>query len=440
MGRRLTDATRLSLQRKNLIADWDTEKNTKSPHEFSYASNVKVYWCCQKCSHRWLAAINNRSAGRGCPACGKRTVSDQNRLTLMRPNLAAEWDAERNVKSAADVSYKSHLLAHWCCAVCSHRWQSRVGSRSGGYEVGCPACSGRVVTDSNRLSLLKPELVADWDNEKNLGTPADFAVFSNTIVHWKCRECDCCWSSTVNNRSHGNGCPGCAAKRRFCGTSLVEVAIAAELVHVFSLDDVDSTRTTMPVATANSSADVIDARYGTNFARTKLRPDIVLPGIFEDSTCAFVVEWDGSFWHNDEAHKNRDRAKTEHLTALGHVVVRLREAPLEALTPHCVLVAATVHNSDVRVKAAVDAALRHLQERHGDEMSQPRLTKRARRSIVEYLASTHTQNQAAAAQYWKDSAPTSSTQATLDTFLVQTPVVDSSSSSSSSSGALTTLF
>ena len=211
----------------------------------------------------------------------------------------------------------------------------------------------------------------------------------------------------INSRSSGASCPECAARILGSGTSRIEVAIAAEFAHIFgdgTLASVHGTR----LATSHVS---IDALYATSFVRNNLRPDIAARGVFDDDDSLLVVEWDGAYMHASDDKQRRDRSKTAHLEALGHVVARLREAPLAALTPACVCVAATSHTSEARIKAAVDAALRHVRSRYGTL-----LTKRAARAISEYFASAQPQNQAAAVAYWAGTAA-STAQTTLDTFL-----------------------
>ena len=56
-----------------LIKEWDYDKNDKSPEEYSYGSGKKVWWKCDL-GHTWLAIINDRTNGKGCPICSGRKV------------------------------------------------------------------------------------------------------------------------------------------------------------------------------------------------------------------------------------------------------------------------------------------------------------------------------------------------------------------------------
>jgi hypothetical protein len=67
-----------------------------------------------------------------------------------------------------------------------------------------------------------------------------------------------------------------------------------------------------------------------------------------------VVEFDGSYWHHGAEHK--DATKTARLIIAGHRVIRIRESPLTALTPHDVLVPANqaAHLTAISVLEAAD--------------------------------------------------------------------------------------
>ncbi len=54
-----------------LVKEWHPIKNGKlTPAMVTTGSNKKVWWRC-KYGHDWLATINNRNIGRGCPICKK---------------------------------------------------------------------------------------------------------------------------------------------------------------------------------------------------------------------------------------------------------------------------------------------------------------------------------------------------------------------------------
>ena len=58
-----------------LQEEWDFERNTKQPKEYTGGSSAVVWWNCKK-GHHWKAAISDRSRGYNCPECSEeRRVS-----------------------------------------------------------------------------------------------------------------------------------------------------------------------------------------------------------------------------------------------------------------------------------------------------------------------------------------------------------------------------
>lgn len=80
------------------IADeWDYEKNSGlKPEDFTAASNKKVWWNCRR-GHSWLAMINKRKCGRGCPYCaGRKLLVGFNDLVTTHSLIAVQWDYNKN--------------------------------------------------------------------------------------------------------------------------------------------------------------------------------------------------------------------------------------------------------------------------------------------------------------------------------------------------------
>ncbi len=65
------------------------------------------------------------------------------------------------------------------------------------------------------VSVVKPELLRDWDKEKNKDlNPAYLPAGINLKVHWICHVCGHEWMSRVVDRVRGQGCPECGIKKR----------------------------------------------------------------------------------------------------------------------------------------------------------------------------------------------------------------------------------
>ena len=132
------------IQNERLMSEWNYEKNLNvTPEMVSQKSNQKVWWRCKSCGYEWLAAVNNRAAGRGCPCCSNKTVVEGvNDIATTKPTLAAEWHPTKNGDlSPQQVTIGSGRKVWWLCPN-GHEYQAKIMDR--GHGTNCPICiSGR---------------------------------------------------------------------------------------------------------------------------------------------------------------------------------------------------------------------------------------------------------------------------------------------------------
>jgi very-short-patch-repair endonuclease len=58
---------------KELLCEWDYEKNDINPNQISFGSNRYAHWKCKK-GHEWKTTIQQRCSGKtGCPLCVNKT-------------------------------------------------------------------------------------------------------------------------------------------------------------------------------------------------------------------------------------------------------------------------------------------------------------------------------------------------------------------------------
>ncbi len=122
-----------------LAKQWHYQKNgTLTPFMVSSGSSQSVWWKCEK-GHEWKAVIASRNKGVGCPYCaGKKVSKGFNDLQTVNPDLAKEWNYEKNDGLApSDVLPNSHKKVWWRCKN-GHEWQAIIGNRHRGK--GCPEC------------------------------------------------------------------------------------------------------------------------------------------------------------------------------------------------------------------------------------------------------------------------------------------------------------
>ncbi len=200
-----------------LAKEWNYEKNNElTPTDVLPGSHKKVWWKCYK-EHEWQATINDRNNGRGCPYCaGKKISKGYNDLQTLNPNLAKEWNYEKNDGlTPANVTSGSNKKVWWRCSK-GHEWQASINNRN--KEIGCPYCAGQKVLEGyNDLQTVNPALAKEWNYEKNGRlTPSSITANSGQKVWWKCQEKHE-WQAVVSDRNKGKGCPYCSGRYAVTG-------------------------------------------------------------------------------------------------------------------------------------------------------------------------------------------------------------------------------
>jgi hypothetical protein len=117
-----------------------------------------------------MATINNRARnGSGCPYCGgSRATPGESDLATLHPDLAAEWDYERNGKLTPETIGARTTKRVWWAGRCGHNWQSAIANRTKG-GTGCPYCAGkRALPGVTDLATLRPDLAAQWHHSNEL--------------------------------------------------------------------------------------------------------------------------------------------------------------------------------------------------------------------------------------------------------------------------------
>lgn len=167
--------------------------------------------------------IADRSEGSGCPDCSKlkaaytrsqQIIIKNGSLLDINSQLASEWNYEKNIDILPTTVSTHSNKKVWWKGSCGHEWEAIINNRSKGQ--GCPYCSHvRLLTGFNDTQTLFPELVKEWNYDKN-GNLKPTMVIAGTRkkVWWKCSKCDTEWMASVDRRSRGGGCPACSHKEK----------------------------------------------------------------------------------------------------------------------------------------------------------------------------------------------------------------------------------
>lgn len=224
-----------------LAAEWHPTRNGDlKSKDVSSGSTKKIWWLCTEdkscdCEHSWESTVYARSKGSGCPFHCNRQVCIHDSIATTHPELAAEWDDNRNgTLKPSEVSYGSEIQVWWLCKQsrmetcgCEHSWQTTVFHRTGKEKTNCPFHARQMSCRHMSIVYTHPEIAAEWDLAKNGNMkPEFFLEGSHRKAWWLCKRdkiCDCphSWCVTIKNRTgDGDGCPFHSNKQICSHTSL----------------------------------------------------------------------------------------------------------------------------------------------------------------------------------------------------------------------------
>jgi hypothetical protein len=299
----------LSETHPDIAADWDAEANGElTPNDVAAPSKIRVAWKCPV-GHQYSVSIYTRVRTNGCKFFHRGALAESVRRAKLaksisfaqaHPDLVARWDASKNQLHPSSVSVRSKVKIWWRCES-GHEWLTTPQARSIGQ--GCPTCEvlsrgARIRADRLRkggksFADTYPELLAEWDYDRNTLLPTEISPKSNIRASWKCKfghE----WEASVTNRSHNmSGCPYCTNQ-----TSRLEIFVLCELRSVFDL-----------------------VEWRKKFDGVEC--DIFIP------SASIGIEVYGEYWHREKM--DADLRKNHFLESCGVTVIRVRDSRIPTL-------------------------------------------------------------------------------------------------------------
>lgn len=133
----------------NVAKEWHPTKNGNlRPDCVKSQSSIKVWWQITHIDENgkefvleWQDKISHRTGkNRGCPYfAGRQVLTGFNDLASQHPDIAEQWDYEKNDTklSPQTIVSHSHQKIWWKCSD-GHSWEATVDNRSNGR--GCPHC------------------------------------------------------------------------------------------------------------------------------------------------------------------------------------------------------------------------------------------------------------------------------------------------------------
>lgn len=198
---------------KELLTEWDYEKNDINPNSILPGSNYNAWWKCS-IDHSWQAKVGVRSGRRQCcPYCSNhRVIVGKTDLKTQFPKIATEWNYERNGELKPEQFLPNSNKKVWWRCETGHEWKIAIASRQAN---GCPYCSGRyAILGETDLKTLCPEDALDWNYNRNGNLiPENCKPHTRKKVFWKCHVCGYEWEQNVSDKVKSKyKCPRCKRK------------------------------------------------------------------------------------------------------------------------------------------------------------------------------------------------------------------------------------
>lgn len=125
-----------------IAAQWCYELNDLTPDKVRCGSRELVWWKCEL-SHTWQATVKSRTEYKKavCPYCSNYKVwPGFNDLATTCPEVAKEWNYEKNGDlKPTEISKNHREKAWWKCSE-GHEWEALVYARTKKNGTGCPVC------------------------------------------------------------------------------------------------------------------------------------------------------------------------------------------------------------------------------------------------------------------------------------------------------------
>jgi len=196
--------------------------------------DLSVWWCCLEKKHLYYSSISSRSRPNrpsGCIYCngGTNKVMEEDSLYYTNPELRNEYigsnedetDKDKMMEEMKKYSKYSEASMYWKCSKYKcHIYKSNIKDRTvikkNGRSPGCPYCcfpSKKICDcgkcDSRSVYYTHPHLIEEC---KNLEILKKHTYGSSKEIKCICKDCKQEWTTQINIRTRGSGCPSCLNK------------------------------------------------------------------------------------------------------------------------------------------------------------------------------------------------------------------------------------
>lgn len=138
----VTGVNDLATRYPELAAEWSDKNLPLTPdHVFGFTTRKYYWWKCPDCGNDYYYSLTQRlNNGYGCPYCeGNQVLPGMNDLVTTDPEIAKEWDYEKNGERKPEQFFRSNIKNAWWKCSRGHSYMKSIYARAV-ERSGCPVC------------------------------------------------------------------------------------------------------------------------------------------------------------------------------------------------------------------------------------------------------------------------------------------------------------
>ena len=191
-----------------IAKEFDLIKNAPlKPEHYTPFSAKRVWWKCKR-DHSWSVDIGNRTYHKSnCPICVNLYRDEfrkpiKNNILDLYPEIAKEWNYEKNKTKPNMFTEGSKYKAWWCCNSCNTSYLRPILERTT-FNRSCPKCYPIIYSEKkNNITVSYPKIALEWDykKNKNINIKTITPSASRYKYWWKCAKCSKSYQRDVRSR------------------------------------------------------------------------------------------------------------------------------------------------------------------------------------------------------------------------------------------------
>ena len=198
---------------------WWSDKNEKTPRDYTLRSAVKCLFICI-CGHMFQSTIYNMSLveRKGCPYCIQKVLCEDINCELCREKSyesekGSEYWSANNLLTPRQILKNSMIQYKYDCNECGQEFMAAPKSVIKNFWCSCICRNNKIIELPFEKSFASVQLVDIKWSPINNTLPINNFRCSDTEHYFECDYCKHTFKSGLNKITNNQGCPFCVSKQ-----------------------------------------------------------------------------------------------------------------------------------------------------------------------------------------------------------------------------------